>query len=69
MDAPVARAGRRRSAGGGAKGKGRPFYEGQLKSAEFYTQIMLPVVDGKDEAILSGCSVAVDIPEDAFGGK
>jgi alkylation response protein AidB-like acyl-CoA dehydrogenase len=53
----------------GAKEKDAAFYEGQLKNAEFYTQIMLPVTMGRIEAILSGSSVAVDIPEDAFGGK
>jgi hypothetical protein len=30
---------------------------------------MLPVALGRMEAILSGSSVAIDIPEDAFGGK
>jgi alkylation response protein AidB-like acyl-CoA dehydrogenase len=53
----------------GAREKDAAYYEGQLKNAEFYTQIMLPVVMGRIEAILSGSSVAVDIPEDAFGGK
>ena len=53
----------------GAKEKDAAYYVGQLKNAEFYTQIMLPVVMGRIEAILSGSSVAVDIPEDAFGGK
>lgn len=53
----------------GAKEKDAAYYEGQLKNAEFYTQIMLPVTMGRIEAILSGSSVAVDIPEDAFGGK
>ena len=53
----------------GSKEKDAVYYEGQLKNAEFYTQIMLPVTMGRIEAILSGSSVAVDIPEDAFGGK
>jgi hypothetical protein len=53
----------------GGKEKDAAFYEGQLKSAEFYTQVMLPVALGRMEAILSGSSVAIDIPEDAFGGK
>lgn len=50
-------------------GKDSAFYEGQVKSAEFYTQVMLPVTLGKMDAILSGASVAVDISEDAFGGR
>ena len=45
------------------------FYEGQIKSSEFYSQVMLPAALGRMEAILSGSSVAIDIPEDAFGGK
>jgi alkylation response protein AidB-like acyl-CoA dehydrogenase len=54
---------------GTAKEKDLPFYEGQIKSAEFFTQSLLPVTLGKMDAILSGTSVAVEIPEDAFGGK
>ena len=42
---------------------------GAIPHAEFFTQIILPVSLGKMEAILSASSVAVDIPEDAFGGK
>ncbi|MFA6954580.1 MAG: acyl-CoA dehydrogenase [Thermoanaerobaculia bacterium] len=53
----------------GAKEKDVAFYEGQIKSSEFYTQILLPVTFGRMDAILSGSSVVVDISEDAFGGK
>jgi alkylation response protein AidB-like acyl-CoA dehydrogenase len=53
----------------GGKEKDAAFYEGQIKSAEFYCQVMLPVTMGRMEAVLSACNVAVDIPEDAFGGK
>jgi hypothetical protein len=53
----------------GGKEKDAAFYEGQIKSSEFYSQVMLPVALGRMEAILSGSSVVVDIPEDAFGGK
>jgi hypothetical protein len=53
----------------GGKGKDTAFYEGQIKGAEFYAQTMLPVTLGRMEAILSGCSAAIDMPEDAFGGK
>jgi hypothetical protein len=31
--------------------------------------MLLPVTLGRMDAILSGSSVVVDIPEDAFGGK
>ena len=53
----------------GAKKKDAVFYEGQLKSAEFFTQSVLPVTLGKMDAILATNSAAVDIAEDAFGGK
>jgi alkylation response protein AidB-like acyl-CoA dehydrogenase len=53
----------------GAKKKDKMFYEGQLKSAEFFTQTMLPTTLGKMNSILACNSAAVDIAEDAFGGK
>jgi len=53
----------------GAKEKDTAFYEGQILGSEFYTHVMLPVAFGRMDAILSGSSVVVDIPEDAFGGK
>lgn len=53
----------------GAKRKDEAFYEGQIRSAEFYTQTMLPVILGKMDVILSGSGVSVDIPEDAFGAR
>lgn len=55
--------------GNGGKEKDAAFYEGQLKAAEFFTEVMLPVTMGRMEAILSGSSAAIDIPEDSFGGK
>jgi alkylation response protein AidB-like acyl-CoA dehydrogenase len=53
----------------GAKKKDATFYEGQLKSIEFFTASLLPVTLGKMNAILATNSAAVDISEDAFGGK
>ena len=53
----------------GGKEKDAAFYEGQVKSAEFFTQVMLPVTMGKMEAILSGSSAAIDIGEESFGSK
>ncbi len=53
----------------GAKKKDATFYEGQLKSAEFFANCLLPVTLGKMNAILATSSEAVDISEDAFGGK
>jgi hypothetical protein len=53
----------------GAKKKDAAFYEGQVKSAEFFTQTILPVTQGKMRSILATNSAAVDISEDGFGGK
>jgi hypothetical protein len=53
----------------GAKKKDKPFYEGQLKSAQYFIQAVLPVTMGKMDAIMATCDAAVEISEDAFGGK
>ena len=53
----------------GAKKKDKVFYEGQLKSAEYFAQTILPTTLGKMNAILASNSAVVDISEDAFGGK
>jgi len=53
----------------GAKEKDALFYEGQIKSVEFFTHTILPVTFGKMKAILDANSAIVDIPEDAFGGN
>jgi hypothetical protein len=52
-----------------AKKKDKPFYEGQLKSCEFFMENILPVTFGKMKAILGTNGAALDISEDAFGGK
>ncbi len=52
----------------GAKKKDAVFYEGQLKSAEFFYHSILPVTLGKMETILATNGAAVDISEDSFGG-
>ncbi len=53
----------------GAKKKDTAFYEGQLKSLQYFTQAVLPVTMGKMDAIMATSDAAVDIGEDAFGGK
>ena len=55
--------------GNGGKEKDQAFYEGQIKSAEFYANNLLPVVLGRMDAILSGSGVAVEICDESFGGK
>ncbi len=54
---------------GKAKKKDKAFYEGQIKSAEFFIKTMLPITLGKMNAILGNNGAAVEISEDAFGGK
>ena len=53
----------------GAKKKDQAFYEGQIKSVQYFTQAILPITMGKMDAIMASSSAAVDISEDAFGAK
>jgi len=53
----------------GAKKKDLAFYEGQMKSVQYFTQVVLPVSMGKMDAIMATCDAAIEISEDAFGGK
>ena len=53
----------------GTKKKDQAFYEGQLKSAEYFIFNILPITLGKMEAILGSNSAAVEVSEDSFGGK
>lgn len=49
--------------------KDAAFYEGQIKSSEFFTHSILPITMGKMDAVLTTNSAVVEISEDAFGGK
>ncbi len=51
-----------------AKKKDGAFYNGQIKTAEFYINTELPVVMGKMNAIAGACPASIDIPDDGFGG-
>jgi alkylation response protein AidB-like acyl-CoA dehydrogenase len=51
----------------GAKKKDQHFYEGQIKSAEFYIQNLLPITMGKMDAIMAYSGSAVEIDEKSFG--
>ncbi len=53
----------------GARKKDKAFYEGQIRSAEYFTQVILPATLGKMDAIVKTNGAAVEISEDAFGGK
>jgi len=57
-----------RELGKGARKKDAAFYEGQLKSAEFFFYSVLPITLGKMRAILTTNSAAVEISDDSFGG-
>ena len=52
----------------GARKKDAAFYEGQLKSAEFFFYSVLPITLGKMRAILTTNGAAMEISEDSFGG-
>ena len=53
----------------GCRDRDAPFYEGQVKGAEYYVRVRLPAALGRMDAILGGCDAANEMPEDAFGGK
>jgi hypothetical protein len=53
----------------GAKKKDQSFYQGQIKSAEFFINCILPITMGKMEAIMTGSGAAVEIDDKGFGGK
>jgi len=48
--------------------KNAAFYEGQLRSAEFFIHSVLPVTLGRMNAIAESDGAAVEIPEASFGG-
>lgn len=52
----------------GAKKKDVAFYQGQIKSAEFFLYTVLPVTFGKIKAILATNGAAIEIDEKSFGG-
>jgi acetyl-CoA dehydrogenase-like protein len=51
-----------------AKNKNAAFYEGQLKTAEFYIMNTLPVTLGKMETILKTNGAVVEMLDASFGG-
>ena len=52
----------------GARKKDVDFYEGQLKTADFFIQTILPATLGKMDGIVKSNSSAIEISEAAFGG-
>ena len=51
-----------------AKSKDAAFYDGQLKTAEFFVHAILPATIGKMNAIAAPNPAAIDIHERSFGG-
>lgn len=49
------------------KKKDLEFYQGQIKSAQFFIHSVLPQTRGKMEAIMEGDTACLDISEEAFG--
>jgi alkylation response protein AidB-like acyl-CoA dehydrogenase len=50
------------------KKKDKAFYEGQIKTAEFFIRTELPATIGKMNAIADGCAAAIQISDEGFGG-
>jgi len=50
------------------KKKDLPFYEGQVKTAEFFIRTIAPTSMGRMDTILDLSSAAIDISDEAFGG-
>ena len=50
------------------KKKDLPFYEGQVKTAEFFIRTIAPTSMGRMDTILDMSSAAIDISDEAFGG-
>lgn len=53
----------------GAKAKDLTYYQGQVKSAEFFITSVLPVTLGRMDALMNASGAAVEIADEAFGGK
>jgi len=49
--------------------KDAAFYEGQIKSAQFHSECLLPIALGKMDAILAGSKAAIEICDESFGSK
>ncbi len=54
---------------GKVKKKDKAFYEGQIKTAQFFIRSVLPVSSGRADSILDTCGAPVEMEEDGFGGK
>ncbi len=53
----------------GVKKKDTAFYQGQVQTARFFINTILPITRGRLEAIRKGDAVAAEMDDAAFGGK
>ena len=53
----------------GIKKKDTAFYQGQVQTARFFINTILPITRGRLEAIRKGDAVAAEMDDAAFGGK
>jgi alkylation response protein AidB-like acyl-CoA dehydrogenase len=53
----------------GTNKKNNAFYEGQIKSAEFFIETVLPVTHGRMAALKKPSGAAIEIADESFGGK
>ncbi|MDY0222469.1 MAG: acyl-CoA dehydrogenase [Desulfobacterium sp.] len=51
-----------------AKAKDKPFYDGQVKSLQFFVETLLPITMGNLEALKAVSGAAVEIDEASFAG-
>ena len=49
------------------KNRHAAFYEGKVRTAEFYIHTLLPAANGKMDAINGTCGAAIEMPDKAFG--
>lgn len=52
----------------GAKGRDLPFYKGQVKTAQFFIDTVLPVTRGRMDSIQAASPAALEIEDDSYGG-
>jgi alkylation response protein AidB-like acyl-CoA dehydrogenase len=51
-----------------ASRKDLPFYRGQVKTAQFFIDMVLPITRGKMDSIQAASPAALEIEDDSFGG-
>ena len=51
------------------KNRDAAFYDGQLRTAEYCINVLLPVTLGKMDSVIANCDAAVKIHEKSFGGQ